>query len=81
VVQTKWISDEAGTRELPAVASALKADSEDVRLMLKARLGTAPTRAVVAVCGKVVASLGKPGVLVEGFPEHADVIVVEPVQV
>jgi hypothetical protein len=51
VVQTKWSSDEAAMRDLTSVTAGLRADAEDVRLMLKARLGSAPTRAVVVVWG------------------------------
>ena len=39
VVQTKWSSDEAALRDLTSVTAGLRADAEDVRLMLKARLG------------------------------------------
>ena len=51
VVQTKWSSDEAAMRDLTSVTADLRADAEDVRLMLKARLGSAPTTAVIVVWG------------------------------
>lgn len=51
VVQTKWGSDEAAVHDLAAVATKLKSDAENVRLMLKARLGNTPVRAVVVIWG------------------------------
>ena len=50
VVQTKWSSDEAALRDLTSVTAGLRADAEDVRLMLKARLAQLRP-AVVVVWG------------------------------
>ena len=57
VVQAKWGSDEAGVHDLAALATKLKSDAEDVRLMPKARPGNAPVRAVVVIWGRAAARM------------------------
>jgi hypothetical protein len=51
VVETKWASDEAGLRDLPTWVKHLERDAEDLRLMLRPRLGACPVHAMVTVWG------------------------------
>jgi hypothetical protein len=51
VVQTKWRSGVVDLQELKEEASKLGKDAEDVRAMIRARLGVAPTTVALVVWG------------------------------
>ncbi len=51
VVQTKWRSSVVDFQDLRVEASKLGRDAEDVRAMIRARLGTAPTTVVLVIWG------------------------------
>lgn len=51
VVQTKWVSDETGLRDLASWAKRIRADAQDVVLLLKPRLGKPPVHVLLVVWG------------------------------